>query len=242
MRLVIADDEPLARERLRELLDGIGGVQLVAEAGDGQATLDACAEHRPDAVLLDIAMPGIDGLEAARQLRLFEPPPAVIFCTAYDAHALSAFEAAAVDYLVKPVRRERLAAALERARIMVEGRSRPATGAPSGRRTRLSARLGGQLRLIPVDTVDCLRAEEKYVVVHHAGGEDLLEESLKSLEDEFAALFVRIHRNCLVARKAITGLQRDAEGRTWVLLRDGALRFEASRRCLPEVREVLRRL
>jgi two-component system response regulator AlgR len=112
MRVVIADDEPLARERLRGVLAEQRGVEVVAEAADGQHALHACAEHRPDLVLLDIAMPGIDGLEAARHLAAFDPRPAVVFCTAYDAHALSAFEAEAIDYLVKPVRAERLAAAL----------------------------------------------------------------------------------------------------------------------------------
>src|SRR5690606_28346279 len=124
MKVVIADDEPLARERLRALLAAHPDLDLVAEAGDGRAALHACAEHDADVVLLDIAMPGIDGLEAARHLSAFEPRPAVVFCTAYDAHALSAFEAAAVDYLVKPVRDERLHAALERARTFVAPRPR----------------------------------------------------------------------------------------------------------------------
>ena len=120
MKVVIADDEPLARERLRALLAAQDGVELVAEVGDGHAALHAAAEHGADLVLLDIAMPGIDGLEAARHLAAFDPRPAVVFCTAYDAHALSAFEAAAVDYLVKPVRLERLQAALEREREEAE--------------------------------------------------------------------------------------------------------------------------
>src|SRR3546814_8433617 len=105
MKVVIADDEPLARERLRSLLNEAGGIEVVAEAGDGSEALHACAEHSPDLVLLDIAMPGIDGLEAARHLAAFEPRPAVVFCTAYDAHALSAFEAEAIDYLVKQIGR-----------------------------------------------------------------------------------------------------------------------------------------
>lgn len=122
MRVVIADDEPLARERLRSLLAAQDGVDVVAEAGNGEQALHACAELQPDLVLLDIAMPGLDGLEAARHLASFEPRPAVVFCTAYDAHALSAFEAAAIDYLMKPVRAERLAAAIARARTFLAGR------------------------------------------------------------------------------------------------------------------------
>lgn len=181
MKVVIADDEPLARERLRMLLAELPGVQLVAEAGDGREALHACAEHDPDLVLLDIAMPGIDGLEAARHLAAFEPRPAVVFCTAYDAHALSAFEAAAIDYLVKPVRPERLAAAVERARTFVAGRTHSPSAPQGQRRTHLCARLRGSLRLVPIQDVRYLQADEKYVVVHHARGEDLIEESLKSL-------------------------------------------------------------
>lgn len=121
MKVVIADDEPLARERLRSLLAEQAGVEVVAEAENGEQALHACAALQPDLVLLDIAMPGLDGLEAARHLATFDPRPAVVFCTAYDAHALSAFEAAAIDYLMKPVRPERLAAALERARTFLAG-------------------------------------------------------------------------------------------------------------------------
>ena len=243
MRVVIADDEPLARERLRGLLAEQRGVEVVAEAADGQHALHACAEHRPDLVLLDIAMPGIDGLEAARHLAAFEPRPAVVFCTAYDAHALSAFEAEAIDYLVKPVRAERLAAALERVRTFAAGREKTGgNGAgPTGqRRSHLCARLRGSLRLIPIEDVHYLHAEEKYVVVHHARGEDLIEESLKSLEDEFGERFVRIHRNCLVARDQIVELRRGLDAHVHAVLRDVPQPLKVSRRCLTQLRETLR--
>ncbi len=244
MKIVIADDEPLARERLRALLVELGGIEVVAEAGDGHETLRACAQHDPDLVLLDIAMPGIDGLEAARHLSAFDPQPAVVFCTAYDAHALSAFEAAAVDYLVKPVRLERLAAALERVRTFAAGRERTqAQVQATGRlRTHLCARLRGNLRLIPIDDIRYLQAEEKYVVVHHARGEDLIEESLKSLEDEFGDRFVRIHRNCLVARHELVELKRGADGHVHAILRHGDKPLEVSRRCVAQLRDVIRRL
>src|SRR5688572_6605283 len=242
MRVVIADDEPLARERLRGLLAELRGVEVVAEAADGQHALHACAEHRPDLVLLDIAMPGIDGLETARHLSAFEPRPAVVFCTAYDAHALSAFEAQAIDYLVKPVRAERLVAAIERVRTFAAGRERNTT-VPSGqRRTHLCARLRGSLRLIPLEDVHYLHAEEKYVIVHHARGEDLIEESLKSLEDEFGERFVRIHRNCLVARHEIVELKRGPDGHVQALLRHGKLPLEVSRRCVAGLRDTLKHL
>lgn len=243
MKVVIADDEPLARERLRSLLDAHADIEVVAEAGDGRAALQACAEHEPDLVLLDIAMPGIDGLEAARHLAAFEPRPAVVFCTAYDAHALSAFDAAAVDYLVKPVRPERLQAALDRVRTFTVGRERSRDGNGDGagkRRTHLCARLRGSLRLIPVEDIHYLQADEKYVVVHHARGEDLIEESLKSLEEEFGDRFLRIHRNCLVARHELVELRRDPEGHVHAVLRHAEQPLEVSRRCVAPLREALR--
>lgn len=251
MKVVIADDEPLARTRLRSLLNDMPGIELVAEAGDGHQALQACAEHAPDLVLLDIAMPGMDGLEAARHMATLEARPAVVFCTAYDAHALSAFEAEAIDYLVKPVRAERLTAALDRVRTFRAGAARSATAldgatAPSAvdsaPRSHLCARLRGGLRLIPLDEVRYLFADEKYVVVHHAGGEDLIEESLRSLEEEFSERFVRIHRNCLVARDRIVELRRSPEGQVTVILRAVEQPLEVSRRCVAAVRETLLQL
>jgi two-component system response regulator AlgR len=243
VKVVIADDEPLARERLRALLAEHEGVEVVAEAENGLTALQACAEFHPDLVLLDIAMPGVDGLEAARHLTAFDPRPAVVFCTAYDAHALSAFEAAAIDYLMKPVRPERLAAALERARTFISGRENHAPVTPSRQpRTHLCARLRGSLRLIPVDDVHYLQAEEKYVVVHHARGEDLIEESLKSLEDEFGGRFVRIHRNCLVARHDLIELRRVNDGRVQAVLRHGKEPLEVSRRCVAALRDTVKHL
>ena len=242
MKVVIADDEPLARERLRVLLAQEAGIEIVAEVGDGRSALEACAAHDPALVLLDIAMPGIDGLEVARHLSAFEPRPAVVFCTAYDAHALKAFEAAAVDYLVKPVRPERLQAAVERARTFTAGRESTEDGHGDKRRTHLCARLRGSLRLIPVEDIRYLQAEEKYVVVHHARGEDLVEESLKSLEDEFGDRFLRIHRNCLVARHELVELRRDLDGHVHAVLRHGDKPLEVSRRCVPQWRDVVRTL
>ena len=248
MKVLIVDDEPLARERLRALLAAVEGVEVVAEVGDGQAALQACADHGADLALLDISMPGIDGLEVARHLASFDPPPAVVFCTAYDAHALKAFEAAAVDYLVKPVRLERLQAAIERARTFTLGRDtlgrEQAAAGPEQpqERTHLCARLRGSLRLIPIGQVHYLQADEKYVVVHHANGEDLIEESLRSLETEFGERFLRIHRNCLVARDAVVELRREPDGQSVVLLRNVDQPLEVSRRCVAHVRDTLQRL
>jgi two-component system response regulator AlgR len=240
VKVLIADDEPLARERLRALLAEHAGVEVVAEAGNGLDALRACADTGPDLVLLDIAMPGADGLETARHLASFEPRPAVVVCTACDAQALSAFEAAAIDYLMKPVRAERLAAALERARTFLAGRGGAGAPASARRRNHLCARLRGSLRLIPVDEIHYLHAEEKYVVVHHARGEDLIEESLKALEEEFPERFVRIHRNCLVARHELVELRRLGEGQVQAVLRHGKQPLEVSRRCVAQLRQEIR--
>jgi two-component system response regulator AlgR len=244
VNLIIADDEPLARERLAMLLADLGGHRVLAEASDGRSALEACLEHHPDAVLLDIEMPEMDGLEAARHLASLDAPPAVIFCTAYDEHALAAFDAAAVDYVLKPVRADRLAVALQRAaeRRAGQRQAQAPSGLPVRTRTHLAARLRGSLRLIPVGEIRYLQAEEKYVVVHHARGEDLVEDSLKSLESEFSERFLRIHRNCLVARDQVAELRRTASGLVQAVLRDSEAVLEVSRRCVPALRDELKHL
>lgn len=241
MRILIADDEPLARRRLRDLLGDIGAQDIVGEAQDGREACELASTLSPDVVILDIAMPVLDGLEAARHLAGLPTPPAVIFCTAYDEHALAAFDAHAVDYVVKPIRAERLAAALERAARFRNGPP-VANAMPPARRSHLSARMRGALRLIPVQDIRYLQAEEKYVVVHHANGEDLIEDSLKSLEAEFGERFIRVHRNCLVASDQIKELAREADGREIVRLRNDPASLEVSRRCLPGLRQRLKSL
>ena len=178
MKALVVDDESLARERMHALLAELGDVEVVGEAGDGFEALEAVERLRPDLVLMDIRMPRMDGLEAARHLGLFEPAPAIVFCTAYDDHALAAFDANAVDYLLKPIRSERLRAALERARRFSGETLRAIAGADAARRERshLCARVRGSLVLVPVSDVDFLLAEDKYVIVHHSGGEVLIEE------------------------------------------------------------------
>ena len=243
MRVVIADDEPLARERLRALLGEIGGVEIVADAADGHEALHACAEHKPDLVLLDIAMPGIDGLETARHLAAFDPRPAVVFCTASTRTRCRRS---------RPRRSttwsSRCAPSAWRRRWSGCAPSPPgawhrAAAARNGqRRSHLCARLRGSLRLIPLEDVHYLHAEEKYVIVHHARGEDLIEESLKSLEEEFGERFVRIHRNCLVARHEIVELKRGADGHVHAVLRHGKQPLEVSRRCVSGLRETLTHL
>ena len=245
MKVLVVDDEPLARQRLLGMLADVDGWEIAGQAGNGREAVEQAEALAADAVLLDIAMPVMDGLEAARHLARLEPPPAVIFCTAYDEHALAAFEAAAVDYLVKPVRRERLLEALERARLRHLGAgSGPAPVVPVSHRQRshLAARMRGSLRLIPIEDVHYLQAEEKYVLVHHARGEDLIEESLKSLEIEFADRFQRIHRNCLVANDEFLELKRLPDGQVQAVLRHGKLPLEVSRRCVATLRDRLKHL
>ena len=225
MKVLIADDEPLARERLAALLAELDGVECVGAAADGHEA---------------VAMPGLDGLGAARAIGALEAPPAIVFCTAYDQHALSAFDAAAADYVLKPVRRERLEAALAKARKLVPPAAARPGAAADGPRSHLCARLRGSLRRIPIEDVRYLQAEEKYVVVHHAHGEDLVEDSLKQLEAEYGERFVRIHRNCLVAREELRELRRLPDGRVHAVLRSGGPALEVSRRCLPALRERLR--
>lgn len=240
MRVLIADDEPLARRRLASLLAGVAGIEVVGEAADGAATLAAVSRLRPDVVLLDIRMPGMDGLAAARRMLQGDDPPAVIFCTAFEEHALAAFEAEAVDYLVKPVRRERLLSALERARRF-GGLSDPQPAAASGRpRSHLCARVRGEMRLVPVAEIAYFLADAKYVEVHHDHGQVLIEDSLVSLEQEFGDRFVRVHRNCLVARDRIAALGRNANNEVIVRLRGRSEELEVSRRNLPVLRRLLR--
>lgn len=243
MRIVIVDDEPLARERLHALLAEIADIEVVGEAEDGHDGLEMVERLRPDLVLLDISMPRMDGLEAANHLSHFQPAPAVIFCTAYDQHALAAFEAHAVDYLLKPIRAERLQAALERARRYAAGTvPAPANNLPPRQRGHLCARVRGSLVLVPVASIRCLVAEDKYVVVHHQGGQVLVEDALKTLEDEFGARFVRIHRNCLVALEFFNGLSRSSDGRILASVAGVSVELEVSRRNLPTIRQLVRSL
>ena len=243
MRALIVDDEPLARERLAALLAEIDGVELAGEAGNGLEALEAAARVAPELVLLDIRMPVMDGLEAARHLEALEAPPAVIFCTAYEDHALAAFEANAVDYLVKPIRVERLRAAIGKAQRLGPAVVRKIESAePGRRRSHLCARVRGSLVLVAIADIDYLLAEDKYVVVHHAKGEVLIEEPLTALEEEFAERFVRIHRNCLVALSKLAGLDRTPDGRVLARIAGVAAPLEVSRRNLPALRKLVRSL
>ena len=238
-RVLIVDDEPPARERLRRLLSELGDVEVAAEAGNGEQAVRLAGELRPDVVLLDVRMPGMDGLEAARHMALLPEPPAVVFTTAYDAYAMEAFDAQAIGYLLKPVRAEKLSAALRHAaRLAGKQLQRLAAGSPQhATRTHVAARLGDQVRLIPVSEIYYFAADQKYTTVRHQGGNDLIEDSLRTLENEFAAQFVRVHRNALVSVNRLAAIERDAQGQYQVVLRDINERLAVSRRLAGELRE-----
>ncbi|MFQ5642795.1 MAG: LytR/AlgR family response regulator transcription factor [Thiogranum sp.] len=238
MKCLVVDDEPLARQRLVRLLETMEQCEVCGEAGDGEQTLQEVQQLQPDLVLLDIRMPGMDGLEAARHLARLESPPAVVFTTAYGDHALEAFETQAVDYLLKPIHPERLLQALEKARRLSQAQLQELQEANiGGSRTHLCARTRGNLELVPLTEVVYLQADSKYVTVRSRSRQILIEESLKSLEKEFAGSFMRIHRNALVAIAAIRGLEKNADGHCCVVLDGIEERLEVSRRMLPDVRK-----
>jgi two-component system response regulator AlgR len=240
--VLVVDDNEANRALAQQTLEDEG--YTVRLASDGASGLAAFADGAPpDCVLLDVRMPGIDGIEVAQHLQGMTDPPAVIFTTAYDAYAIKAFEVHAVDYLLKPIRAARLADALVRARAVAPVREDVLRELRPGPRTNLSVHERGRIHLIPADEILFLKAELKYVTVRTAAREYLLEESLTRLEQEFATQFVRIHRNCLVARAAIRGFERvvdESEGH-WVVVLEGLdERLAVSRRQNHVVREFVR--
>lgn len=241
LRVLIVDDERPARERLRSLLAEIEDVEVVGEAVTGEQGLQSAVDLSPDVVLLDVRMPGMDGIEAARHLNVLTEPPAVIFATAYDEYAVNAFDAQAVGYLLKPIRKEKLAAALLQAsRLTRPQLQKLAASGSSERRTHIAARHRDGLRLIPVDEVQFFFADQKYTTVRHVKGEDLIEDSLRTLEEEMGPAFVRIHRNALVSVRFLEGIERNAEGQYFVRLRGCEAPLQVSRRMAGELRERLR--
>jgi two-component system, LytTR family, response regulator AlgR len=241
LKVLIVDDEPPARERLRSLLAEIADVEVIGEAVNGHEALQETHDLAPDVVLLDVRMPGMGGLEAARHLNVLEEPPAVIFTTAYDQYAVEAFDAHAVGYLLKPVRKEQLAASLARAgRVTRAQLQRLAAAGGEARRSHIAARHREGLRLIPIEAVQYFLADQKYTTVRHVNGEDLIEDSLRLLESEFGAAFVRIHRNALVGVKYLERIERNADGQYFVRLRGCEAPLQVSRRMAGELKERFR--
>ena len=223
MKILIVDDEKPARDRLRQLIEDSGAHEIVGEAANGEEAITLSTSLRPDIVLLDIRMPGVDGIETAHHLNAMELPPAVVFTTAYDEYAIDAFDARAIGYVLKPVRRERLDRALQHASRLTGQTLNELAGDAriESRRNHVCARIHGELRLIPVAEISFFSADQKYVCVHHVNGENLIDDSLKSLEQEFAEHFVRIHRGALVAVDKIEMLEKTPDGKSRVVLRGG---------------------
>ena len=243
IRVFIADDEEPARERLKELLGDIAAevpTSVVGEARNGLEAVERVPHSGAQVLLLDIQMPGMGGLEVARHLAGLEQPPTIVFVTAHDRHAVEAFELNALDYLLKPVRAARLAAALKKA--AAPNREQLAKVSPAAREY-LSVTERNRIVLVPVREIVFLRAEQKYVTVRTRAREHLIEEPLVSLEREFAGTFVRIHRNCLVSRAAIRGFERGSgpdEEPHWLVVLDGFdEKLPVSRRQWPLLRELV---
>ncbi|MSQ58825.1 MAG: response regulator transcription factor [Betaproteobacteria bacterium] len=236
LRVVIADDESPARYRLKDLLEDCSEsvpAQVVGEVASGDELIELLETVHADLVLLDIRMPGMDGIEAAQHLLAMEKPPAVIFTTAFDVYAVKAFEMHAVDYLLKPIRLQRLHDALKR--IKRETPLTPSTleALAADARSHIPVTERGKVTLVPVNKILYMRADQKYVSLKTHEHEYLLEDSLSRLEQEFCDSFVRIHRSCLVSRAHIAGFERggdDGEGQWQVELRGTTERLPVSRR------------
>ncbi len=244
MKILIVDDEALARERLHEFVNELYSDITITEASNGLQALKIINDDAPEIVLLDIRMPGMDGLEVARHTLQMESPPSIVFTTAYQEHAISAFDANAVDYLLKPIRRERLKIAIERASAVNYSKLTALTENKNieSKRTHVSTLVQGNLELIAVENIYYLKAEQKYVTAAWPGGEILLDESLVSLESEFPDNFIRIHRNALIAKKYIAGLKKTSDGLTLIQLKDMPVELAVSRRHLATVKAVLNQI
>jgi len=245
MNVLIVDDEAPARKRLIRLISDFADFNVIAEAKNGQQAIDLCRLHQPEIVLMDVRMPGIDGMEAARTINEFEHPPAIIYCTAYSDHALQAFATHAVDYLLKPVNKERLLEALiastQLTKAQTSAKAETITHDGQTARKHICARVRGNLVLVPIENVYFFQADQKYVTVKHKDGELLIEETLVSLEEEYSSLFLRIHRNALAALDKIDGLEKK-ETATYVTFNGIDETIEISRRHLPAVRKVIKSL
>lgn len=236
LRILIIDDEAPARNRLRRMLADVPAVHVAGEAATGQEALKLIPVKEPDVLLLDISMPGMDGMTLARTLQEQDKTPAIIFCTAWSDQAVEAFECDAVDYLVKPVRAERLELALDKARRF-NAKVDAGVNGPFLRST-----LGGNVSVFPLADVICAYAEDKYTTVVHASGNLVIDQSLLELENEHADILVRIHRGTLVAKKRIRGLDKTADGSHYVLLEGIKDHPQVSRRNLPAIRKLIRNL
>lgn len=238
MRVLIVDDEPLARDRLLRFVQDIDYIDGISVAASGTEALQRLENDEFDVVLLDIRMPGENGLIVAGRIAEMKQPPAVIFCTAYDEHALDAFRVNAQSYLLKPIQRQALNEALTQCRKLNRAQvqalsSSEVTSIPS-----ITVQTGREKERLPLSEVFFFRAEQKYVSLFGERGERIVDESLKAMEERFPDLLVRAHRNCLVYKPRISKLFRDTEGSYWISLNGTDESIAVSRRHVRQVKEL----
>lgn len=244
MKILIVDDEPLARERLQRQLQEINAGNDMdcetIEADNGLVALEQSEQHNPDIVLLDIRMPGMDGIETANKLSQLDTPPAIIFTTAYDEYALDAFDSHAIAYLLKPVRKEKLEKAIQSAKRLNRVQLQSIQTEDSvPKEDHISVRIHSGVRKIDINDIFYFQAEHKYVTVKYRDGEVLIEDSLKSLETRFDDSFIRIHRNALISKQQLVAIRKDQQGRYLTELKDVDEKIEVSRRHVAAVRKFL---
>lgn len=243
IRVIIADDEAPARSRMRRLLDDLNEYEVIGEAANGSEALQLSMAASPDIILLDIRMPDMDGIETARHLARLDRSPAIIFTTAFDHYAIEAFDAHAIGYLLKPVRRGKLERALGFATRLAQRQIAALVNdaEPSAARGNICARRGNDLRLIPLEDIRYFQADQKYTAVHHKHGEDLIDEPLKELAREFADRFIRIHRNALVSLAWLERMGKTPDGQYEVWLRDCPTPLPVSRRHVAAVKACVKK-
>ena len=250
MKILIVDDEPLARKRMLVHLQDPAmsefNLSIVGEAGNGEEGLAMALQHRPDVILLDIRMPGLDGLQVARHLSSMGEAPSIIFTTAYDEHAMAAFDAQAIGYLLKPVRQQKLIDSLRRAAQLSEQQITQVKVQDSPlERDRFCLNKRGQLTMIPLGDIRYFLADQKYVSLYiyqdELWREEIIDDTLKELELEFSKRFLRVHRNALVAKEYVEKLTRDDEGHYHVRIKDLPEPLSVSRRQVKEVKTLLKK-
>lgn len=254
MQILVVDDESLARSRLIRLIEDIPGCEVCGEADNGDVVLERIRECDPDLILLDVRMPGQDGIAVAKAIEQIEDPPAIVFCTAFDEYALEAFDTLAQGYIVKPVQLDQLQQVIDKTKKLTRAQSRVAFNSrslsdntrtddqtlPSRKHVTVKTRKG--LELIPLVDVYCFVADQKYVTVVHVGGETIVDDTLKELEQEFSQSFFRVHRNALVAIEKVEALEKSQEGKSQLRLKGSSYMPQVSRRHLQYVKEVLSQL
>ncbi|MDA3933355.1 MAG: LytTR family DNA-binding domain-containing protein [Gammaproteobacteria bacterium] len=233
MRVLIVDDEPLARQRLQRQLDTLPEVDAVAQAADAASAWQLIVAMRPDALLLDINMPGEDGMQLAEKLQQLPAAlrPAIIFTTAHEQHAVAAFALQAVDYLLKPIQQQRLLEVLQR---LAQSHRSKQDSSPT-----IAVRLGREEHWLSIESIACCIASDKYTCIHHDRGEHVSHKSLRELEQLHDDYFLRVHRNALVAKSRIIGIHHADGNKLLVKLRDCQQRPEISRRYRQSLQELL---